>query len=127
MRSGVNAEFEEYYPPLDAWFQVRLFPSTEGLLVYTHEVTEAKRVAAALEERTRAQALSADVGRALTSGDTLREMLHGCANAMVRHFGAAFARVWTLNAEGNVLELQASAGLYTHPRRPPQPRSRRRV
>lgn len=27
---------------------------------------------------------------------------------------AAFARIWTLNQEANVLELQASAGPYTH-------------
>src|SRR5579871_3146666 len=67
-----------------------------------------------LAEQTRALALSADVGQALTSGDTLQEMLQGCAEAMVRHFDAAFARVWTLNADENVLELQASAGLYTH-------------
>jgi PAS domain S-box-containing protein len=33
---------------------------------------------------------------------------------MVDHLDAAFARIWTLNAAGDVLELQASAGLYTH-------------
>ena len=30
------------------------------------------------------------------------------------HLGAAFARIWTLNEREGVLELQASAGLYTH-------------
>ena len=71
MRDNVHVEFEEYYPPLDAWFQVRLFPSADGLLAYTHEVTEAKRAEAVLAERTRSLALSADVGRALTSGESL--------------------------------------------------------
>jgi diguanylate cyclase (GGDEF)-like protein/PAS domain S-box-containing protein len=33
---------------------------------------------------------------------------------VVQHLGAAFARIWTLNEEENVLELQASAGMYTH-------------
>jgi PAS domain S-box-containing protein len=32
----------------------------------------------------------------------------------VRDIGAAFARVWTVNEKDQVLELQASAGLYTH-------------
>ncbi len=114
MREQTPVEFEEYYPPLNAWLQVRLFPSPEGLLAYTHEVTAEKELRASLDERTRALALSADVGRALTSGATLRGMLQGCAEAMVRHFGAAFARIWTLNEAGDVLELEASAGMYTH-------------
>jgi PAS domain-containing protein len=58
--------------------------------------------------------LSADVGAALTQSDTLPEMLQRSAEAMVQHLDAAFARIWTLNIEDNVLELQASAGLYTH-------------
>ena len=41
-------------------------------------------------------------------------MLQECAEAVVRHLDAAFARIWTLNGAAQVLELQASAGLYTH-------------
>jgi anti-anti-sigma regulatory factor len=41
-------------------------------------------------------------------------MLQLCAEAVVRHLDAAFARVWTLNESENVLELQASAGMYKH-------------
>jgi PAS domain S-box-containing protein len=33
---------------------------------------------------------------------------------MVRHLGAAFARIWVLPPDEQVLELCASAGLYTH-------------
>ena len=31
----------------------------------------------------------------------------------MRHLSAAFARIWTLNEAENVLEMQASAGMYT--------------
>jgi two-component system NtrC family sensor kinase len=41
-------------------------------------------------------------------------MLQICAAAVVRHLDAAFARIWLLNEEQKVLELEASAGLYTH-------------
>jgi len=44
----------------------------------------------------------------------LKGMLHSCAGAMVRHLDAAFARIWTLSGDGCELELQASAGKYTH-------------
>ncbi|MDQ3687885.1 MAG: PAS domain S-box protein [Acidobacteriota bacterium] len=58
--------------------------------------------------------LVAEVAQALTQSDDLPGMLHACAEAMVRHLDAAFARIWTLDEDQQVLELQASAGLYTH-------------
>ncbi|MBA2681379.1 MAG: GAF domain-containing protein, partial [Ktedonobacteraceae bacterium] len=55
-----------------------------------------------------------DVGLALVQSTTLDEMAQQCTQALVHHFDAAFARIWTLNDEENVLELRASAGMYTH-------------
>ena len=40
-------------------------------------------------------------------------MLQRSAEAVVRHLDGAFARIWTLNDRQKLLELQASAGLYT--------------
>jgi PAS domain S-box-containing protein len=68
----------------------------------------------ARERQLRHIALRADVSFALTQRTSLPEMLQFCAEAMVTHLGAAFARVWTLNEAGDTLELQASAGMYTH-------------
>jgi len=59
-------------------------------------------------------ALSADVGRALTTRDIQADMLRGCVEAMVTHLDAAFARIWVLDEAENVLVLCASAGQYTH-------------
>jgi PAS domain S-box-containing protein len=75
---------------------------------------ELKRAEEELAERTRLETLRADVGEALTGGESLRAVLQGCTEALVRHLGAALARIWTLNRAENVLELQASAGLDTH-------------
>ena len=44
----------------------------------------------------------------------LREGLEQCVQALVGNLGLAFARIWTLNESEKVLELQASAGMYTH-------------
>ena len=68
----------------------------------------------ALVERVRVAALGSEVGIALTTGGTLREILKRCCESVVRHLGASFARIWTLNAANTSLELEASAGKYTH-------------
>ena len=40
-----------------------------------------------------------------------------CTEAMVQHLDPAFARIWTTSPQGDVLELQASAGLVHPPGR----------
>jgi signal transduction histidine kinase len=67
-----------------------------------------------LARRERQIALRTEVAAALAAGRGLRAVLQQCAEAIVRHLDAAFARVWTLSDDRAVLELQASAGLYTH-------------
>lgn len=88
----------------------------EGLFAVASivDITARKRSEQALAERVRLAELTAKIGVALTKGNTLQHTLQACAAALVEHLDAAFARVWTLSEAGDVLELQASAGLYTH-------------
>lgn len=59
--------------------------------------------------------LSAAVGTALTSLDTLDAQLQMTAQALVDHLGTAFARIWLLDPDDpGLLVLHASAGQYTH-------------
>jgi len=78
------------------------------------DITERKRVEEDLRARAALSALGADIGLALTTSDSLGHALQRCVEGLVTHLGAAFARIWTLNEGLGVLELQASAGLYTH-------------
>jgi PAS domain S-box-containing protein len=75
---------------------------------------EKRRTERDLRERAQCLALSADIGEALTRRADLPDILQRCAESMVANLGAAFARIWVLNPEANVLELRASAGMYTH-------------
>ncbi|MBV8901476.1 MAG: GAF domain-containing protein [Verrucomicrobia bacterium] len=59
-------------------------------------------------------ALRGDISVRLASGDSLPVILQDCAELLVVHLDAAFARVWTLPEGTDVLVLQASAGMYTH-------------
>ncbi len=84
------------------------------LLGMSEDITERKQAEEALRERAQIAALGADVGAALTLGETLGEMLQLCCEAIVRNLHAAFARIWTLNEREDMLELRASAGMYVH-------------
>ena len=66
-----------------------------------------------LAERTYLLALSATIGTALAGSDSLRTILQRCAEATVEHLGVAAAAIWTQKPEEHVLELQATAGIYT--------------
>src|ERR1700687_1585701 len=78
------------------------------------DITERKRAQEALDELVRLARFRAEVGLAMTHDNDLPDMIHRCVEATVHHLDAAFSRIWTLNKEQNVLELQASAGMYTH-------------
>jgi PAS domain S-box-containing protein len=86
-----------------------------GMRGVTMDVSSRKRFEEELARRVRQAALGADVGGALAEGGvSLRHALQSCCEAVVRHLDAAFARVWTLERGADVLELRASAGMYTH-------------
>jgi PAS domain S-box-containing protein len=78
------------------------------------DVSERKQAEQELAVRHRLAALMADVGMILTRGDELPAMLQACAESVVMHIDAALARIWTLNPAEGILQIQASAGLYTH-------------
>lgn len=67
-----------------------------------------------LEETARLGALREEIWRALIQTTPVAERLQHCAEAVVRHLDAAFARIWTLDQDARLLQLEASAGFYTH-------------
>jgi two-component system, cell cycle sensor histidine kinase and response regulator CckA len=92
----------------------RLAPAIDRELRDAAVRRERRRAQTDLLERARLAELSSEVGTALTRGAALPDMLQVCVEALVRHLDVAFARIWTLNAARTTLELQASAGMYTH-------------
>ena len=85
-----------------------------GASKIARDITDRKLAEAAAAERNRLMALRADISTALASDDDQRAIVQECTASLVRHLEVAFARIWTLNAAEGVLELKASAGLYTH-------------
>ena len=88
---------------------------TVGAANIARDITARRLRDAELSRRIHQAALGAEVGAALAEGGgELRRVLQACVESVVRHLDAAFARVWTIERGSDVLELQASAGMYTH-------------
>jgi len=85
-----------------------------GRLLVGRDITQRKQTELSLVERNCLLALDAEVGQIINKHLAFRDLLQECTEAIVRHIDAAFARIWTLNVADQVLELRASAGLYTH-------------
>jgi PAS domain S-box-containing protein len=81
---------------------------------FIRDITERKRAEEILASQTVQAELRADVSTAFARETELGSILQRCTEAIVRHLDAAFARIWTLKENATVLELRASAGMYTH-------------
>ena len=114
-KDGTECAIEDSAAPmLDAAGEI------SGIVMVFRDASEQRRTEMAQAERLRLMALRSDVSLALALNQSLRKALQQCAEGIVLHLNdadmveVAFARIWTLNHKENVLELQASAGLYTH-------------
>ena len=72
------------------------------------DITALKRAEDLQAGRARQAALRADIHAAFSSGteNALQTMLQRSAGAVVRHLDAAFARIWTLNDQQDVLDCR---------------------
>ncbi|MDQ3322712.1 MAG: PAS domain S-box protein [Acidobacteriota bacterium] len=85
-----------------------------GYAKIARDETRSKQAEEMLLERSRLEALNGEIGRALVRVDAPGNLLKQCAEILVKHLDVVLARIWTFNEDENILELQASAGIYTH-------------
>ena len=99
--------------------EYRSFPifhegETVGSVVSFVDITERKKAEELKNLHTNMLELNAEIGVASTRRNTMRLMLQEFTEILVKRLDVAFARIWTLNKQENMLKLQASAGMYTH-------------
>jgi PAS domain S-box-containing protein len=111
----VAVTFEQFCSGCNRWYEVRVYPSLDGLCVCLHDISDRKQAEAILVERSRQTALAADIGFTLTQGSSLSMMLKQCVLALVQHLDIALARIWLFQERQHRLELEASAGVCTQP------------
>jgi len=85
-----------------------------GRILVGRDITIRKQAESALLEVNHLLALDAELGNIINKNLEFQPILQNCTETLVHHLDAAFVRIWILNLDTQVLELQASAGLYTH-------------
>lgn len=115
----VKYELRYNYPTLGerdmivSYFPIEGPNGIDRVACVLQDATDKKVAEYLIAERVRTSLLGEEIGLALTQNSTLAETLQRCAEAFVRNLDGAFARIWTVDQSGQMLELQASAGLYT--------------
>ncbi len=84
-----------------------------GRLLIGRDITERKQTELDLKERNRFLELDLEVATVIDVNENISNLLQGCTEALVQHLDAAFARIWLLDEAEQLLNLYASAGLYT--------------
>ncbi|MGV3720918.1 MAG: PAS domain S-box protein [Actinomycetota bacterium] len=110
VRERTPVEFVEFYPPIDCWFEVRCFPTAQGLTAFIRDVTEQRRAVEALEVRTRQQAVVAELGRMALAGIRLTELVTHAVQKVASTLGIGFVKVLERRPDGKALLLRAGIG-----------------
>jgi PAS domain S-box-containing protein len=82
-----------------------------GTSASARDITERRRAEETLRRQT---GLRVGLAELSARADSPRALMQGCAELVAEVTGATLARVWRLDETAQVLELQASAGMYTH-------------
>ncbi len=88
VEEGVPVAFEAYYAALDGWYDVRAYPTAEGLAVYVSDITERKTAEEAIRKAEAERQRQAEIQRAIL-------------NALPAH-------VALIDREGSILEVNES-------------------
>ncbi len=109
MDENRSTEFEAFYHPLGRWFQVRAFPSVEGLAVYFYDVTESRQAQDAiranelrhLKLRNALITLHQDTQ---SDGSEVDEVFRRITATTARTLDAARVSVWKYMPDAQALE-----------------------
>lgn len=100
--------------PVEATATSIYYQNQPAHLVVLRDLTSRNKAIEQLRQHAELASFTAAISGILAQSASLASMLQACTAIVVEHLGAAFARIWTLSADGAQLELQASAGLYVH-------------
>jgi signal transduction histidine kinase len=97
METQRGTSFEEYYRPLDRWFEVNAYPSEDGLSVFLRDVTEQVQLQQKLEQLH-------EVARELIVAESDVDIAAGTVEAAEEVLGFPLVAVWRYNRSTDLLD-----------------------
>jgi PAS domain S-box-containing protein len=97
METQEPTSFEEYYRPLNSWFEVNAYPSSEGLSVFLRDITERVELQEKLEQLH-------EVTRGLVVAESDREIAEQTVDATEEVLDFPMVAVWKHESTAAVLE-----------------------
>jgi diguanylate cyclase (GGDEF)-like protein/PAS domain S-box-containing protein len=108
LREQRIASYEEFYPPLQCWFEVRGYPTADGLAVYFHDITERKQARIALSRSHRALQMLSRCNHVVMHAQTEAALIGEICRVAVEVGGYRLA--WVGHAGQDALVAAAEAG-----------------
>jgi diguanylate cyclase (GGDEF)-like protein/PAS domain S-box-containing protein len=111
LRERCSGAFEEHYGPLGAWFEVRCYPTEDGLAVYFHDITARKAERTALRRANRALQMLGRCNQLMMHADQERELIQEVCRIAVDVGGYRVAWVgYTGDDPARSISIAAHAG-----------------
>lgn len=110
--TGEHAEFEFHADALDAWVEVRAYPSSsdDGLSLYLRDVTDRVERERQLRERVRQQEAVATLGQRALRGQDVDALLGDAVELVADVLDTDYCKVLDLDAEDESLLLRQGVG-----------------
>ena len=114
LRTHTMQQTVEYFPPHDRWYEVRAYPSADGLSVYFQDVTERKRADDALREHSQLLLWQRAVLESIAHGEPLEQTLDLLCRQAEESFPEHHFSVLLADRESQRLRHGAAPSLPPH-------------
>lgn len=103
LNEHVSVVFEEYYPPMETWFEVHAYPSPtkDGMSAYFRNINERKRAEQELRRVNRALKTLSACNQTLVRATSERELLSNICHVIVETGGYCLAWVGYAEPDGD--------------------------
>ncbi len=123
MRQQTPVQFVEYSATAECWFEVKAYPSSDGLSVYFRDVSNRIEAQRELEHNARRQRAIIDFGRAALGGLSYEQLVEDALDVVRDVMEAATVDVYRYDPVAETFTVTASAGWAAgtafDPKRPP--------
>lgn len=113
MRDQQPVQFVEYSVTAELWFEVKAYPSPDGLSVYFRDVTSRVEAQREIERTARRQQALIDLGRAALAGATFQQTIADAIDLVREEVGASIVDVLDFHRAGARFAAAYSSGWKT--------------